>query len=496
MRALLALALLISPVPAFAEALPSSPGPVRVQLDSMPTGALVTMLMRDVMGVPYVISADVLSDQKPVSVNLVMPRNDLPVRIVQFLRSLGLVVKLAGGTVYVSHKPLAGGDTGPSMPSSAPSAFAAAYSPTASPIGAPEAPARELIPSRSRPIMSAVRDEGLPTVAVIEPAFRAPSELAEILRSVLPGIQIAAREASQPQGDRVIDRLEPGTLVISGAKADISMAAQLVKSLDRPRPKVSIRAVLFEVRTSKTRGSALSLLADVLGGKLSIGSFAGGAPGDQFVKLATGGVSAVLSAVREDGRFQVVAEPSLSALSGAEAAINSGSQVPTIGEVTYTDNGQPVRSIVYRDSGVSLKVAPTVRRGEIELRVTQERSSFVRTSTGVNETPTLNKSSASSVVAISPGETIAIAGLDERSDEKNKQGLFGGLLGSNRRDESSSQLLLLLQADVLTDDRAGSTDITTFSTDPDASGEGGEASRTERSEGGEARHPLPRALVG
>lgn len=458
-RALIALSLVIAPVPALAEALPSAPGPVRVQLDSMPTGALVTMLMRDVMGVPYVISADVLADQKPVSVNLVMPRNDLPVRIVQFLRSLGLVVKLAGGTVYVSHKPLAAGDMAPSMPSSAPQGFASSFSGGSGAIGAPEAPEGNLAGSRSRPIMSAVRDEPLPTVAVIEPAYRAPAELAEILRSVLPGLSIAAREASQSQGDRVVDRLEPGTLVISGPKADIALASELVKSLDRPRPKVSIRAVLFEVRTSKSRGSALSLLADVLGGRLSIGSFAGETGGDQFVKLATGGVSAVLSAVRGDGRFQVVAEPSLSALSGAEAAINSGSQVPTIGEVTYADNGQPIRSIVYRDSGVSLKVAPTVRRGEIELRVTQERSSFVRTSTGVDETPTLNKSSASSVVAIAPGETIAIAGLDERSDEKNRQGLFGGLLGTNRRDETSSQLLLLIQADVLTDERSGSTDI-------------------------------------
>jgi general secretion pathway protein D len=455
-RAVLFAALLSLAAPAVAGTLPSSLGPVRVQLDSMPTGALVTMLMRDVMGVPYVISSDVLADQKPVSVNLVMARDDLPVRVVAFLRSLGLVVRLQGGTVFVSHKPLSSevapaigspvavsGPSGVGMPS-------AAYQPSLD------------VPAPVRPPVTAIADEEPATIAVIEPAHRAPDELAEILRSVLPGISLAVREASSPRGDQIVDRLSPSVLVISGTKAQISMASQLVRQLDKPRPSVSIRAVLFEVRTSKARGSALSVLGDVLGGRLGFGLNSSGGGGDHFVKLATGGVSAVLSAVRTDARFQVVAEPSLSALSGATATINSGSQVPTIGEVTYSENGAPIRSVVYRDSGVSLTVSPTVRRGEIELRVTQERSTFAATRTGVNDTPTLNKSSASSTVAIAPGETIAIAGLDERSDDSTRDGFFGGFLGSRQRDEGSAQLLLLIQADLAQDARKAEPAIDLF----------------------------------
>ncbi|MDE8651895.1 type II secretion system protein GspD [Novosphingobium album (ex Liu et al. 2023)] len=437
--------------------MPEGSGPVRVQLDSMPTGALVTMLMRDVLGVPYVIAPDVLTDRKALSVNLVMPRDDLPVAIARFLRSIGLVVDLQGGTVFVSRKPMSGAlYPSPSMPSSAPVNFGG--SPTGSPL---------LPSSPSSPAVTAVADEPLPVVAVIEPAHRSPMELAEVVRSVLPSVSVAAREASEPRGGQVADRFAPSSLVLSGRKADVSLAMELIRSIDRPRPSVSIRAVLFEVRTSRSRGSALSLLADVLGGRISLSSFAGQAGGDQFLKIATGGLSAVVSAVRGDGRFEVVAEPSLSAVSGSTATINSGSQVPTIGEVTYTDNGQPVRSVVYRDSGVSLTVSPTVRKGEIELRVTQERSSFVRTSTGVDETPTLNKSSASSVVAMLPGETVAIAGLDERSDENNRQGLFGGLLGSRRHDKMASQLLLLVQADIVRDDRGATTGVQLLGEDND-----------------------------
>lgn len=460
-RALIFAALLLA-APLSAGTLPSTPGPVRVQLDSMPTGALVTMLMRDVMGVPYVIAPDVLSNTKPVSVNLVMPRSELPVRVVQFLRSLGLVVKLRGGTVFVSATPIS--EYGPAGFSSVPPMSQFSQAQSGQPFAAPASPYLAPMPSldahapASSPI-TAVADEPASFVAIIEPAHRSPAELGEIVRSVLPALTIAVREGSAPQGDRIVDRLDPTVLVLSGSKRDISMAQQLVRSIDKPRAAVAIRAVLFEVRTSKARGSALSLLADVLGGRLGLGVNAGASGGDQFVKIATGGVSAVLSAVRTDGRFQVVAEPSLSALSGASASINSGSQVPTIGEVTYSENGAPIRSVVYRDSGVSLSVTPTVRRGEIELRVMQERSTFARTENGVNDSPTLNKSSASSVIAIAPGETVAIAGLDERSDNSSRDGFFGGLLGSRNREQGSSQLLLLVQADIAPDARKGEPSI-------------------------------------
>ncbi|MFT4055625.1 MAG: hypothetical protein QM681_14060 [Novosphingobium sp.] len=380
-KLLLALALASIAAPSIAGTLPSTPGPVRVRLDSMPTGALVTMLMRDVMGVPYVIGSDVLADRQPVSVNLVMSRSEVPLKVVQFLRSLGLTVKLQSGTVFVSRKPLS------AAPSDGMPQFAAAPSMPSGSYSAPISAALDRI-APSDPVapsspMTAVADEPPQTVAIIEPAHLSPVDLADILRSVLPGLSMAVRENSAPQSQKIVDRLAPSVLVLSGSKRDVSMAAQLVRSVDKPRPSVSIRAVLFEVRTSKARGSALSVLSDVLGGRLGLGINSTGGGGDHFVKIATGGVSAVLSAVRTDGRFQVVAEPSLSALSGATATINSGSQVPTIGEVTYTDNGAPIRSVVYRDSGVSLTVSPTVRRGEIELSVLQERSTFSRTETGV-----------------------------------------------------------------------------------------------------------------
>lgn len=436
-----ALALALSPAPSYGQQRDVG-APVRVQLDAMPLGALVTLLMRDVMGVPYVIAADVLNDAQPVSVNLTMPRGELPVRVVHFLRSIGLTVQLQSGTVYVSRS------TSAQSVSSLPSGVSL---PSGSPLTPPShppsevAPAAQLVPDTPR------------SFAVIEPAHRPVAELADVLDAMLPTLTVAARQASERRGTGIVDQFEPSSLVLAGSHADIDRAIQIVRAIDKPRPTVEIRAVVFEVRDSSSSSSALSVLARL--GGVDLATRPGSAPGEQFLRIASGGFQAIMSATRGDGRFRIVAEPSLAALSGSVATINAGAQVPTLGSVSF-DNGIPIRSIIYRDSGVSLAVRPIVRGGEIELAVTQERSSFAKTTTGVDDSPTLNKSSVTAQVAIRPGETIAIAGLDERSEGTSRSGFLAGLLGSRERSKDSGQLLLLIQADLAEAQRHSDPTIT------------------------------------
>ena len=425
--------------------------PVRVQLDAVPTGALVTMLMRDVLRVPYVIAPDVLADTKPMSVNLVMPRSELHALVVGFLRGSGFAVQLKGGTVFVSKRPIAG------LPE--PLVYSSSSFPTGSPLTAPVAvptsPAPletvgggQLVPSIASSDVRELAPTEPKAVSVVTPAYRSVGELAEIVETVFPDIIAARRAVSEPDGGRIVDVLEPDQLVLTGEADQLDRAEELIAQLDRSRPVVEIRAVIFEVRTSRARNSALSLLASVLDGRVEVGSGSLTVPGEQFIRIAAGGLRAVLSATRGDGRFNVVAEPTLSASSGTVARINSGSQVPTIGSVSFAEDGTPIRSVEYRDSGVSLTVRPTVRLGEIELALEQERSTFVQTTTGVNDSPTLNKASSSARVTIRPGETLVLAGLDETADADRRQGFFGGLIGSRSNSNDSSQLLVVVQADV------------------------------------------------
>lgn len=462
---LLAFALVAAPVSAQTVTERIAP-PVRVQLDAVPTGALVSMLMRDVLRVPYVIAPDVLADTKPMSVNLVMPRQDLHVLVVGFLRGSGFYVSLKNGTVYVSKKAIPGAPE--------PLVYGASSLPSGSPLSPPQYVPTEPAPLVDRDGGGFVPSIGSPAavelapsipsaVSVIVPAHRSVNELGEILETIFPDVVFARRSGSAPDDGRIVDRLEPDQLVASAEPEQLDRVERLVLQLDRPRPVVEIRAVIFEVRNSSSRSSALSLLASLLDGQVQIGSTPSAVPGDQFVRIAVGGLRAVLSATRGDGRFNVVAEPTLSASSGTVARINAGSQVPTIGAVSFAEDGTAIRSVEYRDSGVSLVVRPVVRGGEIELAVEQERSTFVNTTTGVNDSPTLNKASASARVTIQPGETLVLAGLDEDASQDRRDGFLGGLIGGRSRSKETSQLLVVVQADIPQMTPQGHTDIVRLS---------------------------------
>ena len=283
---------------------------------------------------------------------------------------------------------------------------------------------------------------------IVTPAYRSPADIVPIIETLFPDLKIAYREGIGREGTGLVQALAPEYLALSGPENEVRRATDMIKELDRPRPLVRLTGALVEVRDVQTRGSALSVLASLFDDTIGIGSLANESVSDSFASIEVAGVRAILSAVRGDSRFRVVAEPSIAAISGATASLNAGSQVPTLGALTFSEEGNAVQSVEYRDSGLTLNVTPIVRDGLIELTVSQERSNFVTTTTGVNESPTLNRSTASSVLSMQDGGVVALAGLSERSQGNTTRGLFGGLLGAKTRENTSSELLVVLQADI------------------------------------------------
>jgi len=434
--------------------------PITLQLDAIEMGQLVTMLLRDVMRVPYAISPDVVKDRRPASVNLRIPRGEKSPFVIGFLRSVGYVVDVKAKAIHVSK-----GDFDPSPETVADASFlySGGIPVTHSEVvpsswAAPSPPQinyNDRDPSRSN--ISRSRQQNYSRAettlqndlaVIVRPAYRSPADIVPILETLFDRLKIAYREGIGTEGTGLVQALAPEYLAISGPETDVRRAVQMIEQLDRARPMVRLTGAIVEVSDVETKGSALSVLASLFSDTIGLGSLSNGSPADTFASIEIAGVKAVLSAVRGNSRFRIVAEPSLSAISGATASLNAGSQVPTLGAISFGEDGNTVQSVEYRDSGLTLQVTPIVRDGLIELTVNQERSNFVTTTTGVNESPTLNRSTASSVVSLQAGGIIALAGLSERSQGNTTRGLFGGLLGSKTRDKSSSELLIVLQADV------------------------------------------------
>jgi pilus assembly protein CpaC len=123
-----------------------------------------------------------------------------------------------------------------------------------------------------------------------------------------------------------------------------------------------------------------------------------------------------IDAAKENGLAKILAEPTLTTLTGEEAEFLSGGEFPI--PVPRGDDGV---TIEFREFGVGLKFLPVVLgSGNINVKLSIAVSELVnansvgistRDSTATFIVPSLSKRSASATVELREGQTIAIAGL-------------------------------------------------------------------------------------
>ena len=192
----------------------------------------------------------------------------------------------------------------------------------------------------------------------------------------------------------------------------------------------------------------MQIVGRLLGGKLTLSLGAAAAAGTASIQIESLGLDAVLAVLDQDSRFKVVSRPQLRVRTGAQAKFSVGQQVPVLGAISYDKNGNSLQSVDYRQSGTIFTVRPDIRDEVVDLDISQELSSFVTTTTGVNNSPTLLQRTASSQLSIKPGEVVVFAGLEESRDEKAGSNFFGFSLGS-RENNSSSEVLLFIEAQAI-----------------------------------------------
>ena len=179
------------------------------------------------------------------------------------------------------------------------------------------------------------------------------------------------------------------------------------------------------------------------------GLFASYLDGDFLFSLA-------LDAAKENGLAKVLAEPTLTALSGQEAEFLSGGEFP----IPVPD--EDGITIEFKEFGVGLKFIPVVLdSGRINLKLNVSVSELTSTAAITLNTggtsagffvPALTKRSARSTVELGDGQTIGIAGLinENMRDAVNKfPGLgdvpvLGQLFRSSEFEKGESELVILV----------------------------------------------------
>jgi general secretion pathway protein D len=212
----------------------------------------------------------------------------------------------------------------------------------------------------------------------------------------------------------------------------------LLQELDKAPRQVLIEATVAELTLTDELKYGLewfyrnSLEKGISTGQ-TIFSVPTGGPGFVYQFLAnSANFKVVINAYALDDKVNILATPSLMVLDNQEATIQVGTDVPIItGETSASDitTGTVFRNIQYRNTGVILRVKPTINtEGLLTLNISQEVSEIGTNPPGIDSPTILTRRINTNVVA-AQGETIVLGGLifENKSKVVTKVPLLGDI---------------------------------------------------------------------
>ena len=389
-------------------ALPKSSG-ARIDLRFVPVAQVVDLIYADLLQEPYVLDPEVLADTRPVSFRFDKAQGDVRDFLGAFLGSLGYEVHRRDGVYYVSK-------------------------------------------SKDAP------DEVDKQTFVYTPKYRHADYLSRLVQPLVKGHFTENKAVAAPEGAKSADdvpatsaagQLDQSTdvMVFLGSAKEVQILNQVLPQLDTPVGEVVIRGWAYEVDDTKSANSGFSIAADYFGAKLSVGSGSTSTDSNAF-QISAGSLTAAISALNADSRFKEVSSPNVRCISGQDVRLNVGQQVPTVSSVSYQGtSGTPVQSIDYQDAGVIFDVQPLVMQDAIELKVDEEISSFVSTTTGVSGSPTKNTRSLKTVASLKDGDVIVLGGLmqDDDTAANSREGFLPWFLAGHTKSKARTEVVLVLQ---------------------------------------------------
>ena len=227
---------------------------------------------------------------------------------------------------------------------------------------------------------------------------------------------------------------ENNALMIYSTGMQFRKIEAALEKLDVAATQILIEASILEVTlTDKLRyGLEWAFRSGGLGGSNYSGSGGWGSSGvpsgtypgfNYTVANSSGGISGVLNMLSSESLVNVISSPSVMVLDNSTATIQVGDQVPILTGTAFTDGGNSIQSIQYRDTGVQLTVTPSVNAGGL---VTMEVSQSV-TDVGLEDPATGQRSfmnrEIQSKVSVRSGESVVLGGLIRDNASKSGEGI-------------------------------------------------------------------------
>ncbi len=270
---------------------------------------------------------------------------------------------------------------------------------------------------------------------------------------------------------RVVADEENNSLMIYSTGMQFRKIEAALEKLDVAATQILIEASILEVTlTDKLRyGLEWAFRSGGLGGSdysgfgglSSSGTPSGTYPGFNYtVANSSGGISGVLNMLSSESLVNVISSPSVMVLDNSTATIQVGDQVPILTGTAFTDGGNSIQSIEYRDTGVQLTVTPSVNAGGL---VTMEVSQSV-TDVGLEDAATGQRSfmnrEIQSKVSVRSGESVVLGGLIRDNASKSGEGVpwlhkipvLGAAFGKGIKSGIRTELVVIITPRALYDD--------------------------------------------
>jgi general secretion pathway protein D len=276
-----------------------------------------------------------------------------------------------------------------------------------------------------------------------------------------PGAGNATVEQRGAQANKkvIVDKSR-NAMIFQGTAEEYAQFRVLAEQMDRAPLEVLIEATVAEVtvKQGQTLGAVLSFDdgAAALAARSVIKS-----DGGILVNLIrdTGQFTASLKALADNNLVNILSSPRVVASSGKPAAIQVGTQVPIITTQQTAQSGTTggtsnlLQDIQYRNTGVTLTIAPTINSNRrVELQIQQEVSEAQVNNISDVQSPLILTRSINTTLSLDDAETVLLGGLISENFSKGENGIpflkdipvLGNLFKTTSRGRSRTELIILL----------------------------------------------------
>lgn len=262
------------------------------------------------------------------------------------------------------------------------------------------------------------------------------------------------------QGSRIEVQTFGDNVVLSGTvqsgddlEKALAIAGQFAGSPDQVANTISVagtQQVMLKVTIAEVQRESLKQLGVNLSGSLTVGQVNLGFNSQQtsLTNGISGGlglpglqIDAAIRALEQRNSIRLLAEPTLTAISGVPATFLAGGELPFV-----TEDGSGRRSTEWKPFGVELEFTPTVKsNGIIGLKIMTAVSEL-------RSDGALNKREVGTNVELGVGQTLSIGGIIQDTTRQQIAGLpglgdipiLGALFRSREFRRSETELVVLV----------------------------------------------------